>query len=133
MNEKSANDLLTKIELSRNMYLNGNYIVISPSYNNFTIKKRALRINEELKADFPDSIDLKISNRCSIGCKYCHENSIPTGDIFDFDKWMAFLDFVVVLALFELFDFVDNGEFLGVFDFVDNFEFLVVEILVFLG
>ena len=46
---------------------------------------------------------------------------------------MAFLDFVVVLALFELFDFVDNGEFLGVFDFVDNFEFLVVEILVFLG
>jgi hypothetical protein len=85
VNERSANDLLTKIELSRNMYLNGNYIVTS-SYNNFTIKKRALRINEELKADFPDSIDLKISNRCSIGCKYCHENSIPTGDIFDFDK-----------------------------------------------
>lgn len=86
MKEKSANDLLTKIELSRNMYLNGNYVVISSSFHDFTIKKRALRIGEELKADFPDSIDLKISNRCSIGCRYCHENSIPNGDIFDFDK-----------------------------------------------
>ena len=60
MKEKSANDLLTKIELSRNMYLNGNYVVISSSFHDFTIKKRALRIGEELKADFPDSIDLRI-------------------------------------------------------------------------
>jgi ferredoxin len=78
---------------------------------------------------------IKVNPELCIGCgrciSACHFGARKGVD--DFDKWMAFLDFVVVLALFELFDFVDNGEFLGVFGFVDNFEFLVVEILVFLG
>lgn len=70
-------------------YINGNYIVIvSPSGK---LTKRAFRAGEELKAAFPDSIDLKISNRCKIGCPFCHESSIPGGKIFDFDKTIEIL------------------------------------------
>ena len=64
-------------------YKNGNYIV-----NNIgnRLIKRACRLGEELVASFPDSIDLKISNKCSWGCPYCHESSVPGGEIFDFEK-----------------------------------------------
>ncbi len=29
--------------------------------------------------EFPESIDIKITNRCSLGCKYCHESSVDEG------------------------------------------------------
>ena len=51
-------------------YINGNYFVMSRRDGSKV--KRALRFDEDLCADFPDSIDLKITNACSIGCKYCH-------------------------------------------------------------
>lgn len=67
---------------SKLCYLNGNYLVF---YNlNDKQIKRCLRINEDFKADFPDSIDLKITNKCSHNCPYCHENSILNGDSFNF-------------------------------------------------
>lgn len=59
-------------------YRNGNYIVIIE--NNKRIK-RCFRINEDFKPIFPDSIDLKISNRCSVGCPFCHEESTSDGKI----------------------------------------------------
>ena len=65
------------------VYRNGNYIVSSTGW---TLKKQCFRINEGFKPDFPDSIDLKISNRCSIGCPYCHEESIPNGKLADFNE-----------------------------------------------
>lgn len=70
------------------VYLNGNYLVKTSSYGNsfFSVSKRALRIGEELYSEFPDSIDLKISNRCSHGCPFCHESSIKDGDILDLEK-----------------------------------------------
>ena len=34
---------------------------------------------------------MKISNRCNIGCSFCHENSKPDCMIADFEKWKPFL------------------------------------------
>ncbi len=58
-------------------YKNGNYNVLL--YENGT----KIRIgNEEFVPEFPESIDLKITNYCSgAGCSvYCHEKSNLTGD-----------------------------------------------------
>ena len=40
-----------------------------------------IRHNNEnsLIAAFPESIDMKISNRCNMGCPQCHEQSVPDG------------------------------------------------------
>lgn len=77
-----------KYRSSSNLYINGNYIVKTARYGSsfFGLWKRALRIGEDLKSEFPDSIDLKISNRCSHGCPFCHESSIKNGKILDLDK-----------------------------------------------
>ena len=32
------------------------------------------------KPEFPESVDLKITDRCDRGCAYCHESSSPDGD-----------------------------------------------------
>ncbi len=73
---------------NRYSYKNGNYIVY---YSYGRLVKRACRFGEELISDFPDSIDLKISNKCSWGCPYCHESSFPEGDVLDIDKTMEVL------------------------------------------
>lgn len=73
-------------------YLNGNYLVsISGSFNQ-NRKYEALRFDEDLNADFPDSIDLKITNKCSHGCKFCHESSNINGKSFDLEKTKKILD-----------------------------------------
>jgi len=73
-------------------YLNGNYIVsISGSFDQ-NRKYEALRFDEDLNADFPDSIDLKITNKCSHGCKFCHESSNISGKSFDLEKTKKILD-----------------------------------------
>lgn len=64
-------------------YKNGNYIVHK---RGSLLTKRACRFGENLVASFPDSIDLKISNKCSWGCPYCHESSSPSGKIMDIGK-----------------------------------------------
>lgn len=69
-----------------NCYLNGNYLV---EREGLTVKKRALRAGEELESAFPDSIDLKLTNRCNIGCLYCHESSNSAGSEFDIDRTKA--------------------------------------------
>ena len=71
-------------------YINGNYYV---TLNNLTGTKtyRALRRGEELVSKFPDSIDLKITNKCSIGCPFCHESSISEGKSFDLQKTIGIL------------------------------------------
>lgn len=67
-------------------YLNGNYIVDFRSSSGIKTY-RALRADEPvLKAEFPDSIDLKITNSCSFGCPFCHESSIPGGKSFNLEN-----------------------------------------------
>lgn len=58
-------------------YENGNYTVILLSDGT------KIRFNNKatMRADFPESIDLKISNRCSMGCPMCHEQSVPDGEL----------------------------------------------------
>ena len=60
-------------------YKNGNYNV--RIYDNGT----KIRYNnlDNLTADFPECIDLNISNRCSHGCSYCYQNCTPNGQIAD--------------------------------------------------
>lgn len=63
-------------------YKNGNYQVL------FNIKNGTkIRFNNEdcLMPDRPESIDVKISNKCSHGCNFCHEASCITGSIADLE------------------------------------------------
>lgn len=65
-------------------YINGNYHVTL--YPDGTKIYRALRKGEEFVSKFPDSIDLKITNKCSIGCPFCHESSISSGKSFNLER-----------------------------------------------
>lgn len=40
-----------------------------------------IKFNKEdaLIPEYPDSMDVKITNKCDMGCKFCHENSLPDG------------------------------------------------------
>ena len=71
-----------------NIYRNGNYSVALFSDGT---KARVLNSGNEFKPEFPENIDMKISNKCNIGCPFCHENSKPEGNIADFEKWKPFL------------------------------------------
>lgn len=56
-------------------YKNGNYFVLM--FEDGT----KIRVNNEdsLIADFPESIDCKITNACDMGCAMCHEQSVLNG------------------------------------------------------
>jgi len=56
-------------------YKNGNYYI--EIYNDGT--KYRLAKDNNLKPKFPESIDLKITNYCDLGCPMCHENSTIEG------------------------------------------------------
>lgn len=36
--------------------------------------------------EFPESLDVKITNKCDLNCPYCHENSVSDGKECDIDK-----------------------------------------------
>ena len=75
-------------------YINGNYIVnISRFKTVFETREFvSLRVNENLIPSFPDSIDLKITNKCSWGCSFCHESSGPKGKTFNLENTKRILD-----------------------------------------
>jgi hypothetical protein len=58
-------------------YQNGNYVV--------QIKDDGtkLRLSENPIPELPESMDVKITNRCNAGCPFCHEKSTPDGKSFD--------------------------------------------------
>ena len=58
-------------------YVNGNTIVFI--YDDGT-KERYVKDGEEPRPQYPESIDLKITNRCNMGCKMCAECSHPNGE-----------------------------------------------------
>ncbi len=57
-------------------YKNGNYQVQLNLKNGTKI--RLIEGNKPV-ADTIESMDLKITNMCDVGCPMCHENSLPTG------------------------------------------------------
>ena len=54
---------------------NGNYFKILCSDGTL------IKYNKEDKLipEYPDSMDVKITNKCNMMCQYCHENSLPNG------------------------------------------------------
>lgn len=56
-------------------YRNGNYNVAI--YNDGT--KIRETFEDEFVADFPECMDVKITNYCDMNCPYCHENSTTEG------------------------------------------------------
>lgn len=57
------------------LYQNGNYDV--KIYSDGT-KVRTTE-DDEFIAQFPENIDCKITNKCDMGCAFCHENSVIDG------------------------------------------------------
>lgn len=57
-------------------YQNGNYTVTLDTHTGTKIRENDL---DFFKADFPESMDIKITNRCDVGCAMCHENSTKYG------------------------------------------------------
>lgn len=57
-------------------YQNGNYTITIDTQNGTKIRENGL---DFFRADFPESMDIKITNRCDMGCAQCHENSTKDG------------------------------------------------------
>lgn len=68
-------------------YKNGNYTITL--YDDGT--KELITDDDEFYADFPDSIDLKITNCCDLMCPMCHEKSLPNGKHAKIDFENSFL------------------------------------------
>lgn len=78
-------------------YENGNYTVTI--FDDGTkVRKNNLDFFEPVK---PESIDIKITNRCDMGCPMCHEDSTPAGghaDILDipfFDTLLPYTELAI--------------------------------------
>ena len=42
--------------------------------------------DDEFRETFPESMDVKITNSCGMGCPWCHENSVPNGEHADIEQ-----------------------------------------------
>lgn len=71
-------------------YQNGTYTVTTTSDGTRTYEDPT----GQFKAEFPDTIDLKITNNCNAGCYYCHEGSERYG------KHANFIELINVLERF---------------------------------
>lgn len=69
-------------------YRNGNYVV--KIYSDGT--KELFTEEDDFRAEFPDSIDLKITNACDLNCPMCHESSVASGRHANFSEYSTFLD-----------------------------------------
>lgn len=61
-------------------YQNGNYTVTMDTKDGTKVRENNL---DFFRADFPESMDIKICNKCDMGCPMCHENSTKDGAIGD--------------------------------------------------
>lgn len=60
-------------------YMNGN--VRTSIFSDGT--KERFTMDDEFRPAFAENMDIKICNRCSAGCSYCHEGSTPDGKLGD--------------------------------------------------
>lgn len=68
-------------------YTNGNYSVMIFE-DGTKIRKNNL---DYFEPEFPESMDIKITNKCDMGCPMCHEDSCPNGTEADLEN-IPFLD-----------------------------------------
>lgn len=68
-------------------YKNGNYQVFLDLTDG---SKMRVSMDDYFDAEYPESMDVKITNMCDKGCPWCHEDSRPYGDHADLDQ--GFLD-----------------------------------------
>ena len=61
-------------------YQNGNYVTTLDTKTGTKIRENDLNF---FRAEFPESMDIKICDRCDMGCPMCHENSTPDGKLGD--------------------------------------------------
>lgn len=66
-----------------NSYRNGNYNV--KIYDDGTKIRRG---DSPFVPEFPESCDLKITNRCDLGCPHCHEDSVLFGQHADLNNFV---------------------------------------------
>lgn len=69
--------------------------------------------------DFPESIDFCCTKRCKIGCQFCYENCLPTGNTWNFNQIMPLL-----LSLKEYTEIAVNGN--DLMDIPNLTEFLTL-------
>ena len=69
-------------------YKNGNYhVIILPDGTKIRHTEE-----DEFYPVFPESIDVKVTNYCDLGCKYCHENSTIKGKHADLEALLKQID-----------------------------------------
>lgn len=66
------------MEKHLNTYTNGNHKVTIYS-DGTKIKETIDPKADHFTYDFPENFDIKVTDQCDGGCKYCHENSTPNG------------------------------------------------------
>lgn len=54
------------------------------------------------KTDTPELVDLKITNKCHMGCEFCYQNSVPKGQHADGAFMYAALDYMRNAKVFEV-------------------------------
>ena len=71
------------------MYRNGNYDVWINLEDGTKIRENDL---DNLTPEFPESIDLNITNKCNIGCPYCYQNCTADGKHAELKKYTEFIN-----------------------------------------
>lgn len=77
------------ISKSMSSYRNGNYLVRIDEEGNKTFI--GLKAGEEFDPIFPDNIDIKLTDKCNVGCSFCYENSSSLGKHGNFSGLQAVL------------------------------------------
>lgn len=105
-------------------YQNGNYTVKLNTENGTKIRENDL---DFFDAEFPESADVKVTNRCSNGCPFCHEGSTKDGkhsDALHSPVWESFHPYTEVALgggnLMEYPDFVPLLERLKTLKLIPN-------------
>ena len=69
-------------------YTNGNFT--TEIYDDGT--KRQVTMDDTFNPDFPECMDITITEQCSNNCSFCYANCTPQGQHCDFEKYQQLLD-----------------------------------------
>lgn len=73
-------DLNGDMKMNKKIYKNGNYIVIFDLSDG---TKERITEEDDFIPSFAENMDIKLCNRCDMGCKFCHEGSTTDGKLGD--------------------------------------------------